>query len=244
MTTHTGATHLLAPVLARAEAADTAYRVAIRQWGRRRRGQTRVTDEVTYRALADRIDATARGLTADGLNPGDRALFSVRPRAAGVVLALGVVHAGGTVVFVDPGSTPALFAARVAAARPTHAITEALLYAVSRGPLRRLTRSRGLLLPDYASLPLRHVYAGRWLPGVPRGARSARSLSPSRDDAPDRSGLIGLDADAAAWPALVVFTSGTTAAPKAVVHTPASLHAGCDLLRGVFELEPGDIVHT
>lgn len=240
----TGPTHLLEPVLACAEAPDTAYRIAVRQWGRRRKGRTLVREELTYRDLAARIDATARGLAADGLTPGDRALFSVRPRAAGVVLALGVVRAGATVVFVDPGSTPALCAARVAAARPTLAITEAPLYAVSRGPLRRLARSRGLLLPDYASLPLRHVYAGRWLPGVPRGARSARSLSRARDDSPNRSGLIDLDADAAARPALVVFTSGTTAAPKAVVHTPGSLHAGCDLLRGVFALEPGDIVHT
>ncbi len=243
-TRETGPTHLLAPVLARAEAPDTAYRIAIRQWSRRRTRGTRVREEVTYRDLAARIEATARGLAADGLAPGDRALFSVRPRATGVVLALGVVRAGGTVVFVDPGSTPGLFAARVAAARPTLAITEALLYAVSRGPLRRLARSRGLLLPDYASLPVRHVYAGRRLPGVPRGARSARSLATHPSGPLADHALIDLDADAATRPGLVVFTSGTTAAPKAVVHTPASLHAGCDLLRGVFELQPGDIVHT
>ena len=58
--TSVGPTHLLAPVLARAEAPDTAYRIAIRQWSRRRTRGTRVREEVTYRDLAARIEATAR----------------------------------------------------------------------------------------------------------------------------------------------------------------------------------------
>lgn len=237
--------HLLPPVLARgADGHPSAEAVALRRWTRPRRGLARVREEVTYRDLAQRVEATAAALVADGLRPGDRALFSVRPRPDGVVLALGVVRAGATVVFVDPGSTPELFAARVAAARPALALTESLLYAVSRGPLRRLARSRGLLLPDYATLPVRHVHAGPWLPGVPRGSRSARALARPGAGAPsgvEASVLPELDAAAHA---LVVFTSGTTAQPKAVVHSAGSLHAGCDLLREVFELAPGDVVHT
>src|SRR5690606_14386858 len=193
---------------------------------------------VTYGELAQRITATATALGADGLEAGDRALFSVRPRPEGVVLALGVVRAGGTVVFVDPGSTPELFAARVAAARPTLAITESLLYAVSRGPLRRLARARGILLPDYATLPVRHVHAGLWLPGVPSRSRSAGSLARGVQDG---GALLSLDPRR---DALVVFTSGTTAQPRAVVHSAGSLLAGCDLLREVFDLAPGDVVHT
>ncbi|WP_216607988.1 class I adenylate-forming enzyme family protein [Cellulosimicrobium sp. 72-3] len=231
--------HLLAPILARGAAGHaSADAVALRRWTRPGRRGARVREEVTYADLARRVEATATALAADGLAPGDRALFSVRPRPEGVVLAFGVVRAGGTVVFVDPGSTPELFAARVGAAGPSLATTESLLYAVSRGPLRRLARSRGLLLPDYASLPLRHVHAGPWLPGVPRGSRAARRLAASPVD---RASLPPLDPDREA---LTVFTSGTTAQPKAVVHTAGSLLAGCDLLRDVFELSPGDVVHT
>lgn len=231
--------HLLAPILARGAAGHaSADAVALRRWTRPGRRGARVREEVTYVDLARRVEATATALAADGLAPGDRALFSVRPRPEGVVLAFGVVRAGGTVVFVDPGSTPELFAARVGAAGPSLATTESLLYAVSRGPLRRLARSRGLLLPDYASLPLRHVHAGPWLPGVPRGSRAARRLAAS---AVDRAALPPLDPDREA---LTVFTSGTTAQPKAVVHTAGSLLAGCDLLRDVFALAPGDVVHT
>ncbi|SIQ59462.1 Acyl-CoA synthetase (AMP-forming)/AMP-acid ligase II [Cellulosimicrobium aquatile] len=233
------ARHLLAPILARGAAGHaSADAVALRRWTRPGRRGARVREEASYADLARRVEATATTLSADGLAPGDRALFSVRPRPEGVVLAFGVVRAGGTVVFVDPGSTPELFAARVSAAGPSLATTESLLYAVSRGPLRRLARSRGLLLPDYASLPLRHVHAGPWLPGVPRGSRAARRLAAS---AVDRAALPPLDPDREA---LTVFTSGTTAQPKAVVHTAGSLLAGCDLLRDVFALAPGDVVHT
>lgn len=233
------ARHLLGPILERGAPGHASEEaVALRRWTRPGRRGARVREEVTYADLARRVEATATALAADGLAPGDRALFSVRPRPAGVVLAFGVVRAGGTIVFVDPGSTPELFTARVGAAGPSLATTESLLYAVSRGPLRRLARSRGLLLPDYASLPLRHVHAGPWLPGVPRGSRAARRLAAGPVD---RAVLPGLDPDREA---LTVFTSGTTAQPKAVVHTAGSLLAGCDLLRDVFELAPGDVVHT
>ncbi len=75
-------------------------------------------------------------------------------------------------------------------------------------------------------------------PGVPRGSRAARRLAASPVD---RTALPPLDPDREA---LTVFTSGTTAQPKAVVHTAGSLLAGCDLLRDVFALAPGDVVHT
>ncbi|WP_402370821.1 class I adenylate-forming enzyme family protein [Isoptericola rhizosphaerae] len=237
----TGSTdaHLLGPVLDRGAPGHLgADDVALRRWTRGGRRGPRVREEVTYGELAQRITATATALGADGIEAGDRALFSVRPRPEGVVLALGVVRAGGTVVFVDPGSTPELFAARVAAARPTLAITESLLYAVSRGPLRRLARARGILLPDYATLPVRHVHAGLWLPGVPSRSRSAGSLARGVQDG---GALPSLDPRR---DALVVFTSGTTAQPRAVVHSAGSLLAGCDLLREVFDLAPGDVVHT
>ena len=108
----TGA-HLLDPILARgATGHPGADDVALRRWTRGGRRGPRVRAEVTYGDLARRITATAAALAADGLAPGDRALFSVRPRPQGVVLALGAVRAGATVVFVDPGSTPELFAAR------------------------------------------------------------------------------------------------------------------------------------
>ncbi|MES1212501.1 MAG: AMP-binding protein, partial [Leifsonia sp.] len=136
----------------------------------------------TYGELGRRIRATAAALVREGMRPGDRVLFSVRPGPDAVVLALGIVEAGGTVVFADPGAGEALFRARAALAAPRWVAAESLLYLASRWPLRRLARSRGLELAPYARLvpEARHLRAGRWLPGVPRGALPLSRLSSGR----------------------------------------------------------------
>jgi len=237
MTPITSDSHVLAPLLRHGNTPDIADRTAIRWWnfGRRRAS---FGPELTYRELTTRIENTARGLRSAGLKSGDRVLFSIRPRPAGIILALAIVRAGGSIVFVDPGSTPELFAARVAAAQPRFAATESLLYALSCAPLRGIARKRGLLLPDYRRLDVRHFYEGRRLPGVPKGALPVGALSGrARPDVE----LPELDPHREA---LVVFTSGTTKDPKAVVHTGGSLQAASQMLAQVYSASPGEFVHT
>ncbi|MGJ6965458.1 AMP-binding protein [Streptosporangium sp. G11] len=182
----------------------------------------------------------------DGLRPGDGVLFAVRPGVDAVALALGAVAAGGTLVLADPGLAPDVLAARMAATRPAWVVSESLLYTLS-GPLRGLARRRGLLLPNLADPlpghPVRHLYTGPWLPGVPRGAlRLSRILRSSGGPAgPAGREAYGTDPD---QPAAVIFTSGTTARPRGVVHTRGSLAAGLEMFRSAFPLGPGDVVHT
>lgn len=189
---------------------------------------------LSYAQLGRQIRSTAASLVQEGLLPGERVLFSVRPGPAAVVLALGVVLAGGTVVFADPGAGEALFSARAKLARPAWVAAESLLYLASSPPLRPLARSRGLDLPRYSRLipRARHIRSGPWLPGTPTSALDAARLARRAAD-PAVVARLEREADPAAQ-ALVVFTSGTTAQPRAVTHTRGSLGAGlADFASGV-----------
>ena len=224
-------------------------------------------ETLTYGELGRRIRATSAGLRELGMEPGDRVLFSVRPGAEAVVLALGIVDAGGTVVFADPGAGEQLFRARAALAAPRWVAAESLLYLASTPPLRPLARRRGLDLAPYARLvpDARHLYAGRWLPGVPRGgSSSARLRRTGIETTPTSTAEDGFDTRAAARratqptgfdpratagraprpaEALIVFTSGTTERPRAVVHTRESLGAGLGDLASA-AMRPGQRVLT
>lgn len=174
---------------------------------------------LSFADVKRRILAVAGGLQARGLAPGDRVLFSVRPNIDGICLALGVIAAGGTIVFADPGAGRALFAARANLAAPGWVAAESLLYLASTRLLRPIARRRGLELPPYSSVVPRaqHIFAGRRLPGVPSRAVSLRLLLASDP---------GVLAGDPASEALIIFTSGTTDDPKAVVHSRLSLGTG------------------
>ena len=215
--------------------------------------QAKVT--LSYGQLEQRVSSVAAGLRRLGFLPGDRVLFSVRPNLDGISLALGIIAAGGTVVFADPGAGEAMFRARAGLAAPKWVAAESLLYLASSRPLKRFARGRGLELPPYGAVvpDARHLYAGRWLPGVPRTATSLRALLEGVGPVGGSSNLSGssLSRPHPVEPmvdqhheALIIFTSGTTAHPKAVVHSRSSLGTGLSGFATRTALQPGDRLLT
>ncbi|MET8298273.1 class I adenylate-forming enzyme family protein [Streptomyces sp. NPDC005180] len=189
-----------------------------------RGGATRV--RATRGELAALADAFAAALHARGLRPGDTVGVAVRPgpRALAVLLALWRLGLRGAVL--DPGAGAEVLRARLELARPALVLADAAAQAVA-GWARPLARRARLELPELASLgPVATV--GPRLPGC----APALDLGASRAGVP--SGYEG-DGDA-----VVVFTSGTTSRPRAVVHTRAGLAAGMETVSGLFTADsPG-----
>ncbi|SDO35501.1 Acyl-CoA synthetase (AMP-forming)/AMP-acid ligase II [Nakamurella panacisegetis] len=177
-----------------------------------------------YRDLAVAVLATAKGLRRNGFRPGDQMLYCVRPDPSGIVLLLGTVAAGGVIVFLDQRWDTATFAARAASVGARWAANESVLYTDRR--IR--PGAHALTLPDYPALGIRTLRAGPWLPGVPRGSLSVSGLAKGRYPLDDEV-LPGLRGDPHAE-AVVIHTAGTTAPPKAVVHTRGSLGSNLTVL--------------
>ncbi|RSS42004.1 long-chain fatty acid--CoA ligase [Streptomyces sp. WAC07061] len=183
-----------------------------------RSGGTRV--RATRGEIAALADDFAAALHARGLRAGDTVGVAVRPgpRALAVLLALWRLGLRGAVL--DPGAGAEVLRARLALARPALVLADGAAQAVA-GWARPLARRAALELPELASLgPVATV--GPRLPGC----------APALERGASRAGVpAGYDADG---DAVIVFTSGTTSRPRAVVHTRAGLAAGMETVSRLF----------
>jgi acyl-CoA synthetase (AMP-forming)/AMP-acid ligase II len=195
---------------------------------------------LSYRELRERVLRAANSLATLGMVRGDRVLFSIRPGLDATCLALGIIAAGGAIVFADPGAGEAMFRARAELAAARWVAAESLLYFASSAPLRGVARRRGIELPPYRTVVphARHIVSGAWLPGVPLSATAVQTLA-----APGGLALSYHPGDPSAE-ALIIFTSGTTSDPKAVVHSRRSLGTGLADFAKHTRLRAGDRVLT
>ncbi|MFJ4577687.1 class I adenylate-forming enzyme family protein [Streptomyces echinatus] len=191
--------------------------------GATRTGTARV--QATYGDLADLADRYAAALHARGLGPGGTVGVAVRPGPRALAVLLAVHRLGARAAVLDPGAGPDVLRARLALARPELVLADAAAQAVA-GWARPLARRARLALPDLTELgPV--VTVGRRLPGcAPALDDGRRAMVPPRP--------VDEDADA-----VIVFTSGTTSRPRAVVHTRSSLAAGMATVAGLVQPRAG-----
>lgn len=157
---------------------------------------------------ADDLRARVLGLAAHfaerGVQPGERALVLVPPGGDLPAAMLALVWIGAVPVLLEPEQAPGAWAARVSRAAPAWVVVDPRLPWVWAIP--------GLLplLQRLRPLPGRPV-EGRLLPLPARATGEPAPLPRAPAD-----------------PALILFTSGTTSTPRAVVHTHGNLQAFLD----------------
>ncbi|GAA2793774.1 class I adenylate-forming enzyme family protein [Kitasatospora aburaviensis] len=178
--------------------------------------------------LADLADAYAAALHARGLTGGATLGVAVRPGPRALAVMLAAHRLALRIAVLDPTAGPDVLAARLAQARPDLVLADAAAQAVA-GWARPLARRADLALPRLDALgPVATL--GRRLPGCAPRLRAATGAAPAA-----RTGTRDTDA-------VIVFTSGTTARPRAVVHTREGLAAGLRTVTELVDPRPGTVV--
>ncbi|MCZ6708794.1 MAG: class I adenylate-forming enzyme family protein, partial [Gammaproteobacteria bacterium] len=196
---------------------------------------------LSRRQLLEKIRVTSRGFTAAGLQPGERVLFAVRPDVAAVVLMIAIVEAGGVLVPLDSVTGPALFRSRMALLSPRWVVAESLLFSASANPwVRRFLAWRGIKLQPFAEVEnVRYVRVGRKWPGVP-SSQSSTTLEKLGEQSCTAAGPNISDKNAV----MIVFTSGTTGIPKAVVHSRSSMQGVFDTVSSMLDIGGSDHIYA
>jgi acyl-CoA synthetase (AMP-forming)/AMP-acid ligase II len=184
----------------------------------------RTTVRATRGELTELADGYAAALHHRGLTAGQTLGLAVRPGARAIAIVLAAHRLGLRVAIVDPTAGPEVLLARLALADPQLVLADAAAQAVAgwAGPLARQAH---LALPDLTAIgPVATV--GRRLPGNAPVLVTASSTG----RLPDHRGADG--------DAVIVFTSGTTSRPRAVVHTWTSLGAGMRAIADLVQPQP------
>jgi acyl-CoA synthetase (AMP-forming)/AMP-acid ligase II len=178
-----------------------------------------VIGRITRGELALLSDRYAVALHHSGLSTGDTLGLAVRPGPRALAVMLAAHRLGLRVAVLDPSAGPDVLVARLRLAAPALVVADAAAQAAA-GWAAPVARRAGLSLPRLRAIaPV--VTVGRRLPGCAPSLRDRDGAPPAAFDG---------DGDA-----LIIFTSGTTSQPRAVVHTRASVAAGtravADLVR-------------
>jgi acyl-CoA synthetase (AMP-forming)/AMP-acid ligase II len=186
------------------------------------RGRTRSGEidylTLTFAELAAEVVAWQTRLTAAGLRPGDRTLVMVRQGLPLIASAFALFSLGAVPVVIDPGMGLKNFLACVARSHPRALVGIPAARLVSR-----------IFFRAFATVKIR----------VPAsGALTARLTLPgSRLSTLNPQLATSRGSDLAA----ILFTSGSTGAPKGVCYEHGHFDAQVRLIRDTYDIRPGEI---
>ncbi len=173
---------------------------------------------LTFAELDAEVNAWAGKLTAQGVQRGDRVLVMVRQGLPLIAAAFALFKLGAVPVIIDPGMGRKNFLACVARSQPRVLLGIPLAQVMSH-----------LFRSAFKSVKIR-IWA--------RGAATAR-LSSGQSKIENRESKIVNSA--AADLAAVLFTSGSTGAPKGVCYEHGMFEAQVRLVRDTYGIAPGEV---
>lgn len=170
----------------------------------------------TFGQLDQESDAAARLFQAEGITRGTRVLLAVRPGHDLIVCMFGLLKLGAVPIAIDPGIGIKSYLECVRHARPAALVAIRPAYWMSLLPFEA-----------FASLEARVMVGGsRW--------RTQLAQCTSAEPRP----LAAMEADE---PAAILFTSGSTGAPKGVAYSHGMFDAQIGLVRDTYGIEPGEV---
>ena len=186
------------------------------------RGHTRAGDidylTLSFAELDAEVDAWVARLAARGVRPGDRTLVMVRQGLPLIAASFALFKLGAVPVVIDPGMGLRNFLACVARSRPRVLLGIPFAQLISR-----------VFRPSFRSIEVR----------VGASADPRARLSTPRSAIPGPQPHLA--ASAATDLAAILFTSGSTGAPKGVCYEHGMFDAQVRLVRATYGIEPGEI---
>lgn len=179
----------------------------------------RGSETTTFAELAADVEGLTGGLRRAGIAPGDRVALLVPPSRDLYASTFALFRLGAVPVFIDPG---------IGFRNMGRCLAEAEPVAFIGSPKAHLARLFGRWAPKskisvVADGHIPGVWNTRELRGL--GGRAPVELPEPRPDST----------------AAILFTSGSTGAPKGAVYTHAMFSAQVDALRGLFDIKEGEV---
>ena len=189
---------------------------------------------LSFAELDHEVDAWAAKLTADGVQRGDRVLVMVRQGLPLIAAAFALFKLGAVPVIIDPGMGRKNFLACVARSRPRVLLGIPLTQVMSH-----------LFRRAFASVEVRIWVSGSATARLAqsrienlRPATAGTNTGPAAAGNGAKSKIVNSDA---ADLAAVLFTSGSTGAPKGVCYEHGMFEAQVRLVRDAYGIEPGEV---
>ena len=173
---------------------------------------------VSFRELDSEISLLAAGLARAGVTPGLRTALMVPPSIEFVALTFALFRAGAVIVLIDPGIGPANMKTCLDEAKP-----EAFVGVPKAHAARLLLRWGRSSLRLFVTAGKKWFWGGFTLEEI-RKLGSDRA-APALESTPET--------------AAIMFTSGSTGAPKGAVYTHSIFAAQAEMLKTYFNIEPG-----